>query len=379
MSLKKKLTFRDVSLTLLPDNGITFIRSDWDMKSVVIFLAVGLTIAFAVAGYAFVDSEPDFLIYAGYIAATAVVPLILFVLVSLLFNLTAATGAMAAGARERREKARAEKEVVRAETKIKMEQLRAQQELARASMVSSAASLQPTLGSVHPHPASQNMPFPSTPEVSSGANAPAGYPMNSHAYPVSRSEMTGINTDYRIGFGPRIGAFSLDCVFLGLMTGVVSFFCITFFLGMLGAASEGGDLDDEMAAGTLLLTLGVWYFLLVVCSLIYWLTEVIWSGSPGKKILSLRIMRADGARPHIELWKRYLVKNAQAFIFICITMPLSVLALLLESDGLLFIANISSSLSGLAGLALFIGAFFIFNRNKQTLWDRLSGTIVIRH
>ena len=100
----------------------------------------------------------------------------------------------------------------------------------------------------------------------------------------------------RIGFGPRLGATLLDFVFTILLCAPIGLFGAGAGIATaLGLDSMLGS--DEAEAMTLIgLSAGV-IGTILVCSLLglaYTLVEALTGASPGKRVLGLKVAKADG-------------------------------------------------------------------------------------
>ena len=175
----------------------------------------------------------------------------------------------------------------------------------------------------------------------------------------------------RIGFGPRLGAYLLDIVFIWVLSALVSRIAPSFFSATASQQLAATMSTNPALAGlynssmTAMMESIIRVSLLTtVIEVIYFIPEILFGASLGKMLLRLKITNVDGDSASIGiLVARYLLKHIST---IC-----SVLALF--SLTLLF-----NSLGSLLGLVIFIGCFFAAGDKHQALHDLMCHTIVVK-
>lgn len=168
----------------------------------------------------------------------------------------------------------------------------------------------------------------------------------------------------RIGFGKRFAAVLIDAI----LCGIIAFFGGATIGGMLGAAAgaptgsaaapmTGAQMSTMMGGAIAGAVLG-----LVVIALAYSLLEGFTGWTLGKLILGIQIGNQDGTRASVgQLLMRWALKNSNGI--------LTILAVL---TGIALLKTVGT----LAGLAIFIGFFFIFASSKQGFHDMIAKTAV---
>ena len=117
----------------------------------------------------------------------------------------------------------------------------------------------------------------------------------------------------RIGFGPRLGAALLDIVFTILL-------CTPILLLGAGAGIAAGlGLDSMMGSeeAEAMALIGVSAGMIgsiLVCSmlgLVYTLVEALTGASPGKRVMGMKVAKADGTAGDVSLYLlRWALKNS---------------------------------------------------------------------
>lgn len=177
--------------------------------------------------------------------------------------------------------------------------------------------------------------------------------------------------EQRIGFGKRLGAWALDCVFVIILS-VVGGTAIGGWLGAYtgamtaGAASAAaGAGDNAQAAAALGGFFGALAGIILAATLIatvYFLLEGFTGYTLGKLILGIRIASDDGTAAGIgKLLLRWLIKNSGSV--------LSLLAVFTATSSLF-------TVSRLAGVIIFVGCFFTLGMKRQAFHDMLAKTAV---
>ena len=125
-------------------------------------------------------------------------------------------------------------------------------------------------------------------------------------------------------------------------------------------ASGGSVQSFSLGVGLAVLTIIVTFYSSL---LLFSLTEVFWSASPGKALLGLRIRRLDGACSSLlQRAMRYCVK--QAYI------PLLLVASRVGNDT-------GAAVLGLLGVASLAGYLMILGPRRAALHDRIASTAVV--
>jgi uncharacterized RDD family membrane protein YckC len=146
----------------------------------------------------------------------------------------------------------------------------------------------------------------------------------------------------RAGFWLRLLAVFLD---------IVIFLLLTFVLAMI--ASMAMAIDEKVLEKVILLFL-----------LLYTTMEVFFAGTPGKRILSLKIASSNNLPP--DPWRRIVRWSSKQsplilqFLFVTTKWPLFTL------------------LAGFSATVVVAGSFFAANDDKQAWHDQWAGTAVYR-
>ncbi|GAB5465728.1 MAG: hypothetical protein Kapaf2KO_11640 [Candidatus Kapaibacteriales bacterium] len=170
---------------------------------------------------------------------------------------------------------------------------------------------------------------------------------------------------FRIGFGPRFGAYLLDLVIVYL---------IVFSVGLVvGPDVEELSLDadfenfEQIAAAFKLnfqttLEATKWFeWLDALIVLLFFLPEALFGYSIGKRVLNLRIADTSLMENKSKLIKRFFLKHS-AQVLIIINFAVFPFA--------------AALISSVLGFIIFIGCFFVIGKDKQALHDMLAGTAV---
>lgn len=175
----------------------------------------------------------------------------------------------------------------------------------------------------------------------------------------------------RIGFGPRLGAYAIDVVFVWILAFVLSKLFPSFLLESTRAQMEQALSTNPMLANmydesmmSILVSATRIGVLVNVARLLYFLPEIFVGKSLGKMMLGLQIVGVEGTQASsLMLLSRYLIKH--------IGKVFAVLSLIVSS--VLF-----NSLGNLLGLVVFVGCFFSASEKHQALHDTICGTIVVK-
>lgn len=175
----------------------------------------------------------------------------------------------------------------------------------------------------------------------------------------------------RIGFGPRLGAFVIDIVFVWILSGLISRFATSFM-----AVQAQAQVDELMASNPFIAGMytGEMFnmavsmtrisLIVIFARLLYFSTEIFLGASVGKLLLGLKIVNADGSDASTGvLLGRYLLKHIGK---VCTVLALFCLPPLFNGFGNLF------------GFAIFVGCFFAAGDRHQALHDMICKTIVVK-
>ena len=175
----------------------------------------------------------------------------------------------------------------------------------------------------------------------------------------------------RIGFGPRLGAYVIDIVFVWILSGVISRVASTWML-----VQAQTQVDELMASNPFIARLYTGDMLNVAVSmtrislivifarLLYFSTEIFLGASVGKLLLGLKIANEDGSNASLgQLLARYFLKH--------IGKVRTVLAMLC-------LTTLFNLFGGLFGFAIFVGCFFAAGERHQALHDMICKTIVVK-
>ena len=172
------------------------------------------------------------------------------------------------------------------------------------------------------------------------------------------------NLQKRVGFGPRLGAYVIDAVFITIIV-----FVMAFLFGAAGAGvgAEAGysnyDPDAAAAGGIMGAFMGA-----LIGVLVGWfgyiLIEAITGASLGKMILGLKAGTLDGKKGSVGLYM------ARACLKYCYLFPLLFSAVIPAS---FMVMNI---IYYLLSFVVFIGCFFALRESKQSLHDQIGKTAI---
>ncbi|MBR4620191.1 MAG: RDD family protein [Salinivirgaceae bacterium] len=175
----------------------------------------------------------------------------------------------------------------------------------------------------------------------------------------------------RIGFGPRLGAYVIDIVFVWILAGILSRVS-TSWMAVLAQQQVDALVSSNpffaqiytpemlnIVVATTRISL-----IVIFAELIYFSTEIFLGASLGKIILGLKIANADGGNASVgALIGRYLLKHVKR---VCTVLAFLVLTRVFNFFGSLF------------GFVIFIGCFFAAGDRHQALHDMICKTIVVR-
>jgi uncharacterized RDD family membrane protein YckC len=187
-------------------------------------------------------------------------------------------------------------------------------------------------------------------------------------YIAAQMHMASVYTNAWVAPAPAYGSFlrRLGALFIDAIAVFVLFLIGGFMVGLLG----GTDAVDNMSAADQFGTGGSIVSNLILLVFVVGFTAI--GGTPGKRIVGLRITNKEGGLPGLA------IATIRAWPWIAVV--LCNLAYWLAARG----ANnpdsfILEAASGLAQLVWFVGCFFVLGtKYKQALHDKLAGTYVIR-
>ena len=175
----------------------------------------------------------------------------------------------------------------------------------------------------------------------------------------------------RIGFGPRLGAFAIDIVFVWILAGILSRLSSAWM-----AVQAQAQVDELMASNPFIANLYTGDMLNMVLAttrislivifarLLYFSTEIFLGASVGKLLLGLKIANADGSDASVGvLVARYLLKHIGK---VCTVLALLCIPAVFNLFGKLF------------GFAIFVGCFFAAGERHQALHDMICKTVVVK-
>jgi len=174
--------------------------------------------------------------------------------------------------------------------------------------------------------------------------------------------------EQRVGFGPRLGAWLLDVVLVGVLA-FLGGGTIAGMLGVTAGAAMGGAMaqaDSAQAAAALVggLLGGIFAFAIAVAVIgcVYFLIEGFTGYTLGKLLLGIRVASDDGTAAAVgKLLTRFAIKNSGYL-----------LTLLSGLSGI----GALGTLGNVAWLIIFVGCFFTLGMRKQAFHDMLAHTAV---
>ncbi|MBO7495262.1 MAG: RDD family protein [Salinivirgaceae bacterium] len=175
----------------------------------------------------------------------------------------------------------------------------------------------------------------------------------------------------RIGFGPRLGAYVIDIVFVWILSAIISAILPSFFVEMAQKQIDEILSSNQMVASLytgemlkILVSATRIALIVNVAQLLYFSTEIFLGASVGKMLLSLKIANVDGGNASAgSLVARYLLKHISK---VCTVLALFCIPAMLNLMGNLF------------GFVIFIGCFFAAGDRHQALHDMMCRTVVVK-
>ena len=173
------------------------------------------------------------------------------------------------------------------------------------------------------------------------------------------------NLQKRVGFGPRLGAYLIDGIFITIIVFVMSLIFGAAGAGVGAGAGAGayGDPDAAAAAGMLGALAGM-LIGIVIGTFGYVLIEAITGASLGKMILGLKAGTLDGKNGSVGLYMK------RACLKYCYNFPYLIAAIIPATFGIMYV------IAGLLSLAVLIGCFFALRDSKQALHDQIGKTAI---
>jgi uncharacterized RDD family membrane protein YckC len=169
----------------------------------------------------------------------------------------------------------------------------------------------------------------------------------------------------RVGFGPRLAAWFIDFVILGLLglalqKAVAGLFPETINGMLLQATEKAGGRPLPGIFQTSL----AWSLAVSLVAPLYGLVEGLLGASPGKFILGQRIViEANTRAGQPQLLARYGIKHV-----------MSALHLAAVFLGIKALDNASNVVS----VVFVLGCFMVFGQARQALHDKIVGTAILR-
>lgn len=175
----------------------------------------------------------------------------------------------------------------------------------------------------------------------------------------------------RIGFGPRLGAYVIDIVFVWILSGVISRVASTWMLVQAQTQVDELMASNPIIAGfytgdmlNMVVSMTRISLIVIFARLLYFSTEIFLGASVGKLLLGLKIANEDGSNASVgALTARYLLKHIGK---VCSVLALLCIPLVFNMFGSLF------------GFAIFVGCFFAAGERHQALHDMICKTIVVK-
>jgi len=172
--------------------------------------------------------------------------------------------------------------------------------------------------------------------------------------------------EHRIGFGPRLGAYLIDFVFVIGIAFMLSSVISDILMDFVDTSAMSDQQWDQMQkiyggfAGVML-TLSV---SAPLSAFLYGLIEGFTGASPGKMMLGLKIGNQDGTPAELgKLMGRFAIKNSGNIISL-IYIAISIIAV--------------KYLSSIVGIVILIGCFFVLGDSKLALHDLIAKTAVYK-
>lgn len=184
--------------------------------------------------------------------------------------------------------------------------------------------------------------------------------------------------DKRVGFGPRLGAYLIDGIVIGVVYYILSMVLGSIFLNMLVGnieqmANDVQDLESAMQAmaAAAVAAMAIFFTVFGIAGSLYWiLMEGMMGASVGKMALGLKIAHEDG-NDKGALMKRAVIKALPYLIAAVLGLAL----VFSKSLGLMTVLYVGY---GLAQLFILIAMFMALRASKQALYDSMSGTAVFK-
>ncbi len=169
----------------------------------------------------------------------------------------------------------------------------------------------------------------------------------------------------RIGFGPRLGAYLIDAVFLAGLGYILAAIAEPALEGFINYDKFTDQQLDAMSLKPIIWTLSViWPIAVMFVSLPYSLIEGIFAQSPGKMLVKIIIRNQDNTpAPISKLLLRFLLKNLNNFVALF---------------GIFLLSKTIDTFASLLGLVITIGCFFVLGQARLAFHDMLAKTAVYK-
>ncbi len=160
--------------------------------------------------------------------------------------------------------------------------------------------------------------------------------------------------DYRVGFGRRFAAAIIDSIFVAILISILGFATGVFSTNMNFSDFIDPNFATNFMKDYLPITLLV--------SFVYYSTEILLSGSPGKHVLGIIIAEENmHYANYYQLTTRFLIKHLDLVFSLIYYFTWS---------------SIFSTLSSYVSFLVMIFFFFVIRQNKQSIYDKITKTAV---
>lgn len=195
---------------------------------------------------------------------------------------------------------------------------------------------------------------------------------------MENEEIQPLTKEQRVGFGPRLGAYLLDFLFI-IIAGVIIGLAIgdmiapVIFGGQIAEMEAQFAMMEQLNGGYNKLPFDIYGFVYkmmniaagtTIAGFVLMVMEGAFGQSVGKMLLKIRNTDIYGNRAEPKaLWIRSLCKYGS-----------SILGIIVGTTGIAVIGTLGSIWS----LVIFVGMFIVFTDNRQTIHDMIAKTVVAR-
>jgi len=195
---------------------------------------------------------------------------------------------------------------------------------------------------------------------------------------MENEEIQPLTKEQRVGFGPRLGAYLLDFLFIiiaGVMIGLAigDLIAPVIFGGQIAEMEAQFAMMEQLNGGYNKLPFDIYGFVYkmmniaagtTIAGFVLMVMEGAFGQSVGKMLLKIRNTDIYGNRAEPKaLWIRSLCKYGS-----------SILGIIAGTTGIAVIGTLGSIWS----LVIFVGMFIVFTDNRQTIHDMIAKTVVAR-